>query len=633
MTRARPSSRLSGSTSRSRARWLAVLTALVALFVCAQRLDAQPKTAASTPPRATAKPTPTAPTTATGKPIGPVPSATPSAAPSAGTEASAVATATVAEEPPRPPRPTPPPVPTASAEASASVAPTVEAPASASAPPPAPSVAPAPPEPTIDAPADVRLGETLAFQLRARHGDHPAAERARTASTALKDAFEDASDPEDVHVERSGEIATIYLGSAPVVQLTEADASVSGDATLEVHADAVASKIRKAMVEENERTALASRIFSISLVVFFGILVVYLIRRIGDFAERANAWVDDNPHRIPAIRVRTVTMLTPGAFRSALGGAIGVSKWFAQFALGYLWLLAALSLFETTRGYTDKLNSILLQPFVALTTRIASSLPITLVVLIAALVVAVLFRVVGLFFESVRTGTTSIEWIPPELARPTSTLIRVALVLTTLVFAGPVLTGNPDGALARAGFIGIITLGLAGVPIIASCTVGLLVVYGRRYKLGEHVRVGRARGKVVEVGLADATIEDDDGNETRIPHLVTLVAPIELLGTAPRVVAKLSITQEQASEDLLRALAGAISEIGDDPRVELESVERGTVTVSLSVLSEEIDAKNRILLAALTALNEPISTSDSGASGPTSGGPASRPEGEAGPPQ
>lgn len=551
--------------------------------------------------------TPARPTSsATGAPTGTVPAApTASTSPTTTTTPSATAPST----PPAPTYQPPPPPPRPTASAVVSVTPPVSAPPpappsaappepSAPAPAPAPSLAP----PAISAEAEVRVGETLAFQIKASHAGQSAADRARDASKALKDAF-DGSTPEDVHVEKSAEVAIVYLGSTPIVQLTAADASVAGDASLDVHADAVAAKIRKAIQTEKERTALASRIFSISLVIFFGLVVIYLIRRIGDFSERAQSWIEDNPERIPAIRIRTLTLLTPAAFRSAVAGTIAVAKWLGQFTIGYLWLLAALSLFEATRGYKDRLNAILLEPFVALTTRIASSLPITLVVAIAALVVAILFRVAGLFFESVRSGATPIDWIPPELARPTATLVRVALVITTLVFAGPVLTGHPDGALARAGFIGVITIGLASVPVVASCVVGLVVVYGRRYRVGEHVRVGDARGRVVDIGLADVTLEDDDGNETRVPHLVTLTRPIELLGAAPRVLARVTVNRSQVDDALLRRLSEALMRVGTDPRVEIEVVERDDVRVCVSVLSDELDAKNRVLLAAISALD------------------------------
>jgi hypothetical protein len=260
-------------------------------------------------------------------------------------------------------------------------------------------------------------------------------------------------------------VVVVYVGSAPIVQLTATDALAAGDPSLDVHADSVSAQLRKAIKAEKERTALANRILSISLVVVFGLVVLYLLRRIGDLAERGNHWVEDNPHRIPAIRVRTLTLLTPAAFRSAVALSISIARWFGQFAIVYLWLLAALGLFEATRGYTDKLNGYIVGPFVSLTSRIATMLPITVVVLIAGLVMAILLRVIGLFFESVKSGATTIEWLPPDLAQPTSILSRIGLVLTTLVFAAPVLTGHPDGALARGGLVGLATLGLASVPL------------------------------------------------------------------------------------------------------------------------------------------------------------------------
>ncbi len=490
--------------------------------------------------------------------------------------------------------------PTAWADPVASAATTSGAPA---AEPPAPPEARADlPAVEIEAPAEVRLGEALAFELRAPRNGVSAAERARVASKALRDAFDTAS-PEDVRAEKGPDVAVIYVGSAPIVQLGPTDAAVAGDTSLDVHADAIAAKVKKAMQSEKERTALASRIFSISLVVFFGIIVFYLIRKIGEFTQRANDWLEDNPHRVPAIRVRSLMLLTPGAFRSVIAGAIAVGKWVGQLAIGYVWLLAALSLFDATRGYSERLNGMLLEPFVALTARVAGSLPITVVVLIAALVVAILFRVAGLFFESVRTGATTIEWLPPELARPTSTLVRVGLVLTTLVFAGPVLTGHPDGALARAGFVGVIAIGLASTPLLASGIVGLVVVYGRRYRVGEFVRVGPTKGKVVEIGLSDVTLADDDGNETRVPHLVTLSRPIEMLGFAPRVTARIVVHRRLATEELLRRLVDAAAAIGVEPRAAVEAVERDDATIALSVLGDEPDAKSRILLAALSTLD------------------------------
>jgi hypothetical protein len=454
----------------------------------------------------------------------------------------------------------------------------------------------------VDRPAEVKVGETVAFVVRAHLADQSTEQRATAASRAIQEAFDDAS-PEDVHAERAGELAVVYLGKTPVIQLSVADAKSANDATLDVHADSVASQLAKAVRAEKSRSALASKIFSICLVVFFGVVVLYLWRKIAEFAERASDWLEANPHRIPAIRVRTLQILTPTAVRTGSALAISVGKWVGQFSIVYLWLLFALSLFEATRDLSERLNGYILQPFVSLAARVAGSLPIIVVVAIAILTVAIVFRVVGLFFEGVRDGSTTIEWLPAELARPTSTLVRAGLLLATFVLAAPILTGHPDGALARAGLVGLVTVGLASVPLVASCMVGVVVVYGKRLRLGEYVHIGETSGKVLEVGLVDVTLEDDEGNETRVPHLLSLFRPTQVIGPAPRVTVRVGVERARANAETRERLLQAITHVGVDPRVEIEEIERDDVHFSLSVVTEDLDARSRLHLVALEALD------------------------------
>ncbi len=587
--------------------WILLLTLLV--VVVAQNGVAQQPTAPPTakPTAAPTAPKPAQPTAApTAAPAPPKASAAPTVAPEAPPPTAA---------PPPPPPPTPPsgPVemgppapsnlvePEPSAKAAPS-APPEPAPSATTEPAPAPSASAAPPAPAHIEPeaAEVRLGEAVAFTIRAKYGDQTPAQRASAASKALKDAFE-ASTPDDVHVEKRGEVAVLYLGKAPIVQLTEADAVAAGDASLEVHADRIAASVKKAVQAEKQRTALASRIFAICLVVFFAVVVFYLWRKIGDLAERANDWLEDNPHRIPELRLSTFTILNPAAFRSGLALAISIGKWMSQLTLVYLWLVAGLSFFESTRPYTDRINAIILQPFLALASRVAGSLPITVVVAIAVLVVAIVLRVVGLFFESVREGTTELEWLPPELARPTSILIRAGLILVTLIFAAPVLTGHPEGALATAGLVGLGTIGLASVPLVGCCVVGLVVVYGRRMRAGDFVRIGEQEGRVVDVGLVDVTLEDDSGYEIRVPHLLALVRPVTILGPTPRVEVEISVPRAAASTELRERLLLAISPAGVDPRVEIDRIDRDSVSLKLGVASEDPDARSQLHLLALKA--------------------------------
>ncbi len=476
-------------------------------------------------------------------------------------------------------------------------------------PPPPPSTAPSAQPPQEGANGEVRLHETVAFVLHVAHGGQSAERRAKDATKALKDAYEGAT-PEDVRVEllseKDGKVseptAVVYVGKSPIVQLTADDAKAAGDATLVVHADRVAAQVRKAISTEKTRSTLASTIFSISLVVFFGVVTLYLLRKVGEFAERANAWVEANPDRIPAVRVSRMEVLNPATLRSGLALTISVGKWVGQFGIVYVWLIAALSLFESTRGYTERLTGFIIEPFASLASRIASSLPILLVIGIALLAVAILLRVVGLFFEGVATNKTTLNWLAPDLAMPTSLLVRGGIILSTLVFAAPLITGNEDGALPRAGMITLAALGLASVPFLSSCILGAVAVFGRRVRVGDYVDLEGRVGRVADLSLLNISLEDDLGVETRIPHFAWLVRPMRILGPAPRVTVTLTLPMTADLPDLRFRLLEAIEHLGVDARAEIDGVDESGVRYSLSVVTEELDARHQLFSAALGAV-------------------------------
>ncbi len=414
------------------------------------------------------------------------------------------------------------------------------------------------------------LGDSLAFSVRANAGDVEAKQRAKRAEKVLREVF-DSTNEEDVRVERAPEVAVIYLGQTPIIQLGPQDALANGESSLDAHADAVAAQLRSTIAKEKARNALARRLFGISMVVLFGVIVLYLLRKTGEFTERANAWLDDNPQRVPALRVRSVTLLTPAAVRSGSALALGVGKWLLQFAVVYWWIIAALNQFVGTRGYTQRINTLILEPFVELTTRVVSTLPITVVVAIAGLVMLLLLRVVGLFFEAVRDGTTLVPWLPADLAEPTRFLSRLGIVLVTLVFAAPVLTGHAEGALARAGFIGMVTLGLACTPLVANGALGAYVAFGRRLRVGQRVTIGEVSGEITRVTLFDVVLHSQ-ARDVRVPHLLSLVRVLSVHAERAQLV-EFSLPVAFATKEFEQCALGRLrAELGD-ARLELVKLE------------------------------------------------------------
>ncbi|HEV8247362.1 MAG TPA: hypothetical protein VGP93_16400, partial [Polyangiaceae bacterium] len=161
----------------------------------------------------------------------------------------------------------------------------------------APPLAPAPPSsaPRIERsdPASVTIHDNVVFSLYAPRGQKPPGERARLASKALSGLGETAKG-DDVRVTRQGDAAVVFVGQTPIVQLTELDAELAGDSNLDIHAANIAAALRRAVETERKRSAVAKSVFSISLVVFFALIAFYLMRKVGEFAEKARAWLDEH---------------------------------------------------------------------------------------------------------------------------------------------------------------------------------------------------------------------------------------------------------------------------------------------------------------------------------------------------
>jgi hypothetical protein len=378
-------------------------------------------------------------------------------------------------------------------------------------------------------PARVTLHDQTVFVLRTGSGPLSAEARARDATAALARAVK-ATTPVPVFVDMSGTLAVVRAGSTPIVQLAAEDAELAGDANVEVHASRIASAVRDALRREQERTEVANTVFSLSLVVFFGLVTLYLVQKLHGFASRARAYIDDNPHVVPSLHISSLEVLGPAALRSLLIVSFSMGRWLGTLGLFYAWLLVSLSLFESTRAYTQQLTGLLLSPLSELVTRLARTLPVMIIALVAASALLVLVRLVSLFFASVERGETQLSWLAPDLAPATSWLVRVGLVLAALIFAAPLITGDAEGALSRIGLIALLSFALATAPVLASVMVGLSVIFSRGLKVNDTAEYGGERGRVLTIGLTSVTMRAEDGSTmVRVPHLRALWHPTRLL--------------------------------------------------------------------------------------------------------
>lgn len=483
----------------------------------------------------------------------------------------------------------------------------VPAAVSASAAPSAPPAPPPTPAPSASAAvpsgpgAAVKLGDATVIVLRAALGAKSAEQRAREATQALKRAF-DTETTNDVKVTRRGEIATLILGQTPILDLGERDAEIAGASSLDVHAAAQASALRAALASERQRSAIAKSVFSVSLVVFLGLIAFYLLRKVGEFAGRMQVWIENRSDRELSIQIQRIEVVRPAMIRSSAVLALSLGKWLAQIGIAYAWLVVVLSMFEATRNYTQRLTGFVVAPLSQLMQRLAGALPLLVVALIAAFAVLVLVRFVGLFFGTVARGETPLAWLPPDLAPPTSVLLRVAIVISALVFLAPIVTGDNEGALSRAGVVALVAIGLSSTPLLATALLGTVVLYGRRLRIGEFAELGGRLGRIVDIGLLEVRLETPDQVELRVPHLFCITRPSRHLGIAPRISIDVYVSPSAALSDARLVLTEAAGRIGREPKVEILSVDAAAAHFRVSATCDSLDVRTQFYVAAVEAL-------------------------------
>jgi hypothetical protein len=444
--------------------------------------------------------------------------------------------------------------------------------------------------------SEVKLHDTLVFRLWQDRPALPAAQRARNATRALQHAFDAGFN--EVRVDSHGEVQVLFLGDVPIVELYEDDARAAESATLDVYAAKVAAQLRAALQTERRRSDIAGTVFSISLVVFFAFVALVSSRRLGELAGRSRDKIMERPESIVPIRINKVEVIGADSLRGLLLAATIIGRWVLQVAVVYVWLVLSLSRFERTRPYTEKLNNALIEPLSALAQRAFGALPVVVLTFALAAVVFVAVRIVELFFK----GTTRehVIFVPRDFVGALSALIRVTIVVLAVVFAGPIVSGDPEGVLARLGGAVVLGVALALTPLFCSAACGGVLIFTRRLQVGRQIELGSLSGRVVNIRLLDTVLRDNEGAEVRVPHVRTLFSPLRVLEAEPRRSVELSVSAQVEPAAVIELLHHAIHDQDalNDNLVELVHIDADSARyrVSVPVLDTRSASELRLIL-------------------------------------
>ena len=418
----------------------------------------------------------------------------------------------------------------------------------------------------------IRIREHTVLELRVPRGIRSAQVRGRDATETLTHVL-DLPGPDVVKVEPREDALALLVGDTPIVELTAADAHAAGSDDVSLYAAVASQRLDAALKAERRRLQIQDAVFSVSLAVLISLLAFLALRLVGRLGDQLRETIHADRERIPALRLGTVEVASRRAVRGALRLGLLVGTRILQLVVLYVWVLFVLSLFAATREYGTRLTGSVLHPAAAILGRAGGALPMLVVATLFALAVALVVRTLRLFFESIGRGETHVRWISAELAIPVGRLLRAAIVVLALLFAAPLITGGDTGALSRLGTAVLIALTLAAVPILASVAVGLPTVLGRTVRPGEMVEVAGRRGQVRAVTLLGIDLEDTEGAQLHVSHLVVFLHPTRALGSSPRLSLEVVVAGTEDQARVGSVLLEAAGSHASGARVELVSLD------------------------------------------------------------
>jgi hypothetical protein len=375
-------------------------------------------------------------------------------------------------------------------------------------------------------PGWVHLRGEKVVRLAAPRAGQSAAQRAEEATRALEVALE--GEPAGAQVTVEGEAAVIRLGQVPVLTLDGDDARAAGAASLEDHAAAVASRLDAVVRGERRRATAAGVVFSVSLLVFAGLLAWLLLKRLATLELQLVRWVRPRAGARP-LTVAGVDVTHAAAPPRTRTVILRLARLLAQALVAWTWVLFALSLFPQSRPWAEALLQALLDPVTGLARSFVRTIPGLIAVGVLAVLALGAIRTLRLVFESAARREATIPLVAPDRAVALGRLARAAVVVLAILLAAPLVAGGEGNALGRLGEAALVTLALALVPVAAAALSGLPWLLGRVLAVGDRVEVAGRTGRVTRFGALGFELEERGGGRATVPWLLTLIHPLRLL--------------------------------------------------------------------------------------------------------
>ncbi len=359
---------------------------------------------------------------------------------------------------------------------------------------------PTQPENKIDGFPVMLDGKPLFF-IRRGVSSFSAEERANTITRRIERIAQNDSIPvENLTIEQLPDDNSLYLSvdQEVILTVTEQDAKAYRS-TPEVLAQQALQKIQFAITQYRQdrkpEQLLKNIIYTVIASFAFLIISFAVIKISGKLFPFIRRLIES---LTPGIQIGNVEIISSSKISFFWLRVLRIIRFFVLFLLLFNYATFVLRLFPWTRVFGESILGYFYQSLELVLYSIGKYLPNGFIIAIIIFITYYLIRLIKPFFTAIERGNLIIPGFYTDWAKPTYNILLVIILAIAAIVAFPYLPGfNSPAFQGISVFLGLL-LSLGSTSAIANVIGGIILIYTRAFRIGDHIQIGDVIGDLIE---------------------------------------------------------------------------------------------------------------------------------------
>ena len=201
---------------------------------------------------------------------------------------------------------------------------------------------------------------------------------------------------------------------------------------------------------------------------------------------------------IPGIQIGNVEIISSSKISFFWLRFLRIIRLFFLFLLLFNYATFVLRLFPWTRVFGESILGYFYQSLELVLSSIGQYLPNAFIIAIIIFITYYLIGLIKPFFTAIERGNLVIPGFYTDWAKPTYNILLVIIIAIAAIVAFPYLPGfNSPAFQGISVFLGLL-LSLGSTSAIANVIGGIILIYTRAFRIGDHIQVGDVIGDLIE---------------------------------------------------------------------------------------------------------------------------------------